>query len=158
MDELLLKEEQPTTTYVSYPDRQREEMVRENWPIADTRAEAGQESAFHPDLQSSDLQDQKTSTAVLAEAQPGPLFREQELQTFRARWEEVQGSFVDEPRRAVELADGLVANVVDRIAEEFAAERSQLEQQWDKGNDASTEDLRQALKRYRTFFGRLLSF
>jgi hypothetical protein len=80
------------------------------------------------------------------------------LQTFRGRWDKVQTSFVDEPRQAVEQADSLVANVVQRIAEQFAAEREQLEKQWDSGSDVSTEDLRQAMKRYRSFFDRLLTF
>jgi inorganic triphosphatase YgiF len=66
--------------------------------------------------------------------------------------------FVDEPRKAVEEADALVATAVKRIAELFADERAKLEQQWERGNDVSTEDLRQALRRYRSLFDRLLSF
>ena len=88
----------------------------------------------------------------------GPLFPDDELHTFRTRWDQVQASFVDEPRHAVEQADSLVANVVKRIAEQFSAERATLEDQWGKGDNVSTEDLRQSLKRYRSFFDRLLSF
>ena len=88
----------------------------------------------------------------------GPLFPDDELHTFRTRWDQVQASFVDEPRHAVEQADSLVANVVKRIAEQFSAEREKLENQWGKGDNVSTEDLRQALRRYRSFFDRLLSF
>ena len=91
-------------------------------------------------------------------ADAGPLFPDDELQNFRARWSQVQTSFVDEPRHAVEQADSLVANVVKRIAEQFSTERAKLEDQWGKGDDVSTEDLRQSLKRYRSFFDRLLSF
>lgn len=91
-------------------------------------------------------------------AQPNPLFPQDELQSFRSQWDKVQTSFVDEPRAAVEQADSLVANVVKRIAEQFASEREQLEKQWDRGEDVNTEDLRQALKRYRAFFDRLLAF
>jgi hypothetical protein len=91
-------------------------------------------------------------------ADTGPLFPDDELQNFRARWSQVQTSFVDEPRQAVEQADSLVANVVKRIAEQFSAERAKLEDQWGKGDNVSTEDLRQSLKRYRSFFDRLLSF
>jgi hypothetical protein len=58
----------------------------------------------------------------------------------------------------VEHADSLVANVVQRIAEQFAAERALLEKQWDRGEAVDTEDLRQAFKRYRAFFDRLLAF
>jgi hypothetical protein len=90
--------------------------------------------------------------------QPNPLFPEIEFSAFRSRWDQVQTSFVDEPRAAVEQADSLVANVVQRIAEQFAAEREQLEKQWDRGENVNTEDLRQALKRYRAFFDRLLAF
>jgi hypothetical protein len=88
----------------------------------------------------------------------GPLFPDDELHNYRARWDEVQASFVDEPRQAVEQADSLVANVVTRIAEQFSHERSKLEEQWSKGDNVNTEDLRQALRRYRSFFDRLLSF
>jgi hypothetical protein len=88
----------------------------------------------------------------------GPLFPDDELHNYRARWDQVQTSFVDEPRHAVEQADSLVANVVKRIAEQFSAEREKLETQWSKGQDVNTEDLRQALRRYRSFFDRLLSF
>jgi hypothetical protein len=76
---------------------------------------------------------------------------------LRARWDAVQAGFVDEPRRAGEQADSLVAAAMKRHAETFAQERSQLEGQWDRGDDVSTEDLRLALQRYRSFFGRLLS-
>ena len=86
----------------------------------------------------------------------GPLFREEELQGFRLRWDQVQASFVDEPRQAVEQADGLVANMVKRLAEEFSTARADLEKQWATGADVSTEDLRQVLRRYRSFFNRLL--
>jgi hypothetical protein len=98
------------------------------------------------------------SAGAKAAGQPGPLFPEDELHNYRARWDQVQTSFVDEPRKAVESADSLVANVVKRIAEQFANERETLEQQWDRGDSVNTEDLRQALKRYRAFFDRLLAF
>jgi hypothetical protein len=86
-----------------------------------------------------------------------PLFPNHELEALRSRWKEVQTAFVDEPRKAVEEADGLVASAMKRLAEVFAEERSNLEQQWDRGDSVSTEDLRIALQRYRTFFQRLLS-
>jgi len=77
--------------------------------------------------------------------------------TFQQRWKEIQTRFVDEPRGAVEDADGLVANLMQQLAEGFAKERERLEAQWGRGEDISTEDLRVALQRYRTFFQRLLS-
>jgi hypothetical protein len=86
-----------------------------------------------------------------------PLFRTEESERFRNSWHDIQGGFVDEPRHAVEKADELVATVIKRLAEVFANERDTLEAAWAKGNDVSTEDLRQALRRYRSFFDRLLS-
>jgi hypothetical protein len=85
------------------------------------------------------------------------LFPQNELQDLRGRWDAAQSAFVDEPRQAVQQADNLVASVVKRIAEQFADERAKLEKQWDSGDNVSTEDLRQALRRYRSFFDRLLS-
>lgn len=86
-----------------------------------------------------------------------PLFPSNELNDLRTRWKEIQTAFVDEPRKAVEQADSLVASAMKRLAEVFAQERSGLEQQWDRGDSVSTEDLRVALQRYRTFFDRLLA-
>jgi hypothetical protein len=86
-----------------------------------------------------------------------PLFPTSELENLRTRWKEIQTAFVDEPRKAVEQADGLVASAMKRLAEVFAEERSKLEKQWDRGDNVSTEDLRVALQRYRTFFHKLLS-
>jgi hypothetical protein len=76
---------------------------------------------------------------------------------YQRQWEQIQGRFVDEPRGAVEDADALVATVMQRLAEGFAQERERLEAQWGRGEDISTEDLRVALQRYRSFFQRLLS-
>jgi len=86
-----------------------------------------------------------------------PLFPSGEAEGFRGRWVEVQTGFVDEPRNAVEQADSLVAEMMQRLAQVFADERGKLEEQWSRGDDIGTEDLRQALRRYRSFFDRLLS-
>jgi hypothetical protein len=101
---------------------------------------------------------QTTAVEPPAGRNENALFDQDELRNLRTRWDQVQTSFVDEPRHAVEQADTLVATIVKRIAEQFAEEREKLEQQWHRGNDVSTEDLRQGLKRYRAFFDRLLSF
>ena len=97
------------------------------------------------------------ATALAADEQAAPLFSPDEAKDFRARWDAIQVGFVDEPRRAVEQADSLVAGAMKRLAEMFADERAKLEGQWDRGDNVSTEDLRLALRRYRSFFGRLLS-
>jgi hypothetical protein len=91
-----------------------------------------------------------------AVSQPMPLFSKPEMGDFRSQWSKLQTGFVDEPRRTVENADKLVAAVMQRLAEVFANERSGLEKQWDRGDNVSTEDLRVALQRYRSFFDRLL--
>jgi hypothetical protein len=87
----------------------------------------------------------------------GTLFPDNEAKDFRARWTEIQTAFVDEPRRAVEQADALVAEVIQRLANSFSQARSSLEGQWGRGDDVSTEDLRVTLQRYRAFFDRLLN-
>ena len=92
-----------------------------------------------------------------SDERPGPLLANDEATTLRHQWETIQIGFVDEPRRSVEDADSLVAQAMKRVAEVFAEERAQLERQWSQGQDVSTEDLRVALKRYRSFFDRLLS-
>jgi len=97
------------------------------------------------------------ATAPAIDEQAAPLFSPEEATDFRARWDAIQVSFVDEPRQVVEQADTLVAVAMKRLAEMFAAERTKLEGQWDRGENVSTEDLRLALRRYRSFFGRLLS-
>ena len=97
----------------------------------------------------------KNASGVATETTP--LFPPKELEELRNRWSGVQTAFVDEPRRAVEQADSLVASAMKRLAEVFAEERSKLEKQWDRGDNVSTEDLRIALQRYRSFFDRLLA-
>jgi hypothetical protein len=136
MSELLLNDENLTTADIAHAENAR-------------------------DVQPSAIDDrtlQQTVPAPLKAREASPLFPDDELHNLRARWDQAQTSFVDEPRQAVEQADSLVANVVKRIAEQFATERAQLEKQWDRGDNVSTEDLRQALRRYRSLFDRLLAF
>jgi hypothetical protein len=90
-------------------------------------------------------------------SRPTPLFGTDEASGFRDRWETVQGEFVDDPRHAVEDADRLVSDAIQRLSKVFANERSTLEQQWKRGDDVDTEDLRLALTKYRSFFERLLA-
>lgn len=85
------------------------------------------------------------------------LFPNEDLVGYRTQWDSIQTSFVDQPRAAVEQADALVSQVVTRLTDVFTRERSTLEGQWAKGDNVSTEDLRIALTRYRSFFHRLLS-
>ena len=77
--------------------------------------------------------------------------------SYRDRWTSIQADFVDKPKESVREADGLVAEVIQELARSFADQREQLEGQWSQGSDVSTEDLRQALQQYRSFFQRLLA-
>jgi hypothetical protein len=86
-----------------------------------------------------------------------PLFPMDQSERFTSRWRDIQTSFVDQPRDAVAEADALVADLMQRLAASFSQERERLEAQWDQGDNVSTEDLRVALTRYRSFFDRLLS-
>jgi hypothetical protein len=88
---------------------------------------------------------------------PVSLFHDEEGRGFRTRWDAIQTGFVDQPRAAVEQADAMVAEMLKRLTDGFGNERAKLESQWTRGQEASTEDLRIALKRYRSFFERLLS-
>jgi hypothetical protein len=112
------------------------------------------------------IQEEHLTTADLAgvargdqqpQSAPHPLFPENVANDFRSKWDRLQTSFVDEPRKAVQQADELVADAIKRLAESFAQERNRLESQWDRGDEVSTEDLRVALQTYRSFFQRLLS-
>jgi hypothetical protein len=96
------------------------------------------------------------AATAAAEEQPRPLLADEELDGFRGRWDAVQVGFVDEPRGSVQQADALVAELMQRLTQTFSDERTSLESQWEQGADVSTEDLRVAMQRYRSFFDRLL--
>jgi hypothetical protein len=85
------------------------------------------------------------------------LFENDEAEKFRSHWLDIQSRFVDDPSNSVKDADELVASVIQSITKTFANKRIGLEKQWNNGDQVSTEDLRLALKRYRSFFNRLLT-
>lgn len=85
------------------------------------------------------------------------LFSDKDAEGYRSRWLEVQARFVDAPRESVEAADKLVADVIRQLTTVFADQQKQLESELQRSGKLSTEDLRLALRRYRTFFDRLLS-
>jgi hypothetical protein len=101
--------------------------------------------------------DEPREPAVPEDEERSPLLPQEEAGKFQSRWADLQTRFVDEPRRSVQEGDSLVAELMQRLASSFAEERQALEAQWDRGDDVSTEDLRVALQRYRSFFDRLLS-
>lgn len=94
----------------------------------------------------------RSSSAPQQERELAPLFEERAAHEYRTRWNIVQQGFVDDPRQAVRQGDELVAQVIKNLAETFAKQRATLE-----GEQGSTEGLRLALRRYRSFFERLLS-
>lgn len=110
-------------------------------------------SQLEPPAQTADT----TAAAESDDSTVEMLFADGELNEMRSRWTEVQSAFVDDPRDCVQKADGLVADVVDKLTAGFSGARAHLEEQWARGEEASTEDLRIALKRYREFFERLLA-
>lgn len=156
MAELKRKEEQLTTADLAGRGQVRKEEVRE--------AEHRTDRPKPVQSDSTDGQGRVSGPVAVAQptrgaepSSPTPLFSENDVRVLRDRWGHVQASFVDEPRKSVEEADQLVASVMKRLAEGFANERATLEKQWDRGDQVSTEDLRVALQRYRSFFDRLLN-
>ena len=120
---------------------------------AQRQPEVGELKRMQADEVSADVYNEQERVST----QPAQLLATDERQTLHSRWDSIQTGFVDEPRQAVEQADSLVAEVMQHLAQLFADERNKLESQWSRGDDVSTEDLRVALQRYRSFFTRLLS-
>ena len=155
MAELKRKEEPLTTADLAGRSEQNRNIIHQvddpakPKPVRTDRPEAAGRPVAAPSDRERVREDQAQAST--------PLFSDTDQRDLRARWNDVQTGFVDEPRRAVEEADNLVASVMKRLAEGFASERSNLEKQWDRGDNVSTEDLRIALQRYRSFFDRLLN-
>jgi hypothetical protein len=154
------EEASATATMVDEPDSQpesRDEPVDERSSQGTERDDrAGGTATSTADLARAGAPAEHTEDAG-EDDQPTALFAEDDASGYRTRWLEVQTEFVDDPRQAVQRADALVAELMQQLAETFASERSDLEQQWDRGGEVSTEDLRVSLRRYRSFFDRLLS-
>jgi hypothetical protein len=130
-----------TAPAMSSPSSEPSAPSGEPSPAADApRAEAQQHSSA----------EHESSTAEL-------LFADDDLTEMRGRWAAVQAAFVDDPKDCVQKADVLVSDLVDQLTTGFAHARSRLEEQWGRGEEASTEDLRVALMHYREFFERLLA-
>ena len=96
-------------------------------------------------------------TQQSAEADAAQLLDPKDREAMTQRWREIQADFVDQPQKAMQDADALVAGLMQQLAQMFSQERSQLEAQWSRGDQVSTEELRVSLQRYRAFFERLLS-
>lgn len=138
--------------------RRREEREREREQIADDRDRPHIDERGHLDAREMAGQRHVTDRdRDVGDDRPMPMFAGPETAGYRTQWDAIQTGFVDEPRKAVQEADALVALVMKRLSDVFTDERSSLERQWGKGDEISTEDLRVALRRYRSFFERLLS-
>jgi hypothetical protein len=143
--------------------QREEEGMREETAPQTACAEQEEQEPGSPGTARPESGDGETAVSQAgAVAQPqgderAPLLADEESERFRGRWEELQAGFVDRPREMVEEADDLVGELMQRLTASFSEERSSLEAQWEKGEDVSTEDLRVALTRYRSFFNRLLS-
>ena len=118
------------------------------WP-GPQDAQVGQQASTRQAADGSDL--------GVADQPHAALLEDHELQSIHVRWKDIQAEFVDEPRKAVQDADALVAELMQRLAQMFASEREQLESRWAGGGDVDTEELRHGLRRYRSFFERLLA-
>ncbi len=88
---------------------------------------------------------------------PQSLLTKQQIEELQSRWGTIQAAFVDEPTASVKDADALVESAIQQMSAGFANQRTQLEKQWRRGDDVSTEDLRLAMQRYRSLFTRLVS-
>ena len=99
--------------------------------------------------------ERKLSADDLAPA--APVLEPGDMDGYRTKWSAIQTGFGDDARHTVEEADVLAAGVVRRLVERLAAERGRLEAMWERNDTVSKEDLREAMRRYRWFFDRLLS-
>ncbi|MEV5510144.1 hypothetical protein [Streptomyces orinoci] len=149
------------------PDRQEgglstDDLAQPTGETAQPAEETAGEAPVYPGEATQGFEEQgetrerETDTTGEEEEAPALLSPEDE-EGFRKRWQEIQGTFVDDPRDAVHAADSLVADVMQTLASTFAQHKHDLEGQWSKGEEADTEELRNALRRYRSFFNRLLS-
>lgn len=137
-------------------DRPDELLGTEAVPVDERRTSMNDDPTIPLDSGRTDTASAPVATRDAEETGDG-LLGDGERTSFRDRWEQVQGHFVDDPRHAVENADDLVSTVMGRLQDVFAAERDRLEGMWARGEDVGTEDLRVALQRYREFFNRLLA-
>jgi hypothetical protein len=110
-----------------------------------------------PLLEPANIDGVTKTTAAKEDAKLAPLFTQEAANDFRSRWDLVQRGFVDNPQEAVHAGDELVAQVINSLTETFSSQRSQLENELNQTDRSSTENLRLALRRYRSFFERLLS-
>jgi hypothetical protein len=151
----------PETAAEAQPVAERTEPV--DVPVSDDLANVppagGEERAQAPvaPAEPTDLSEPADVTPKHESSAEEMLFADADLTEMRGRWSAVQAAFVDDPKDCVQKADVLVSDLVEQLTSSFARARSSLEEQWARGEEASTEDLRLALMHYREFFERLLA-
>ena len=147
---MTIHEEQPVTAEPRIDDETTADAVHEPEPATENTADVVRE----PEPAADDIEGEPPRPESLAGE---TLFAGDDVADLRARWAGVQAAFVDDPKDCVQKADHLVSDVVEQLTTGFAQARSRLEEQWSRGQEASTEDLRVALMHYREFFDRLLA-
>jgi hypothetical protein len=145
-------------------DRPRDDRASDDRPSDDRPREDRPRDDETPYPQDGTRDDATSTDARGAGARSGtsqqeyaPLLDDREAEVFLDRWREVQARFVDDPQGAVRDGDGLVAELMQSLAQRFSDHKSGLEEQWNRGSEPETEELRRALQQYRSFFDRLLS-
>ena len=128
-------------------DMRKDDMRRDDIRREETRKPEGEVVPFERTTPSQETPIQEKS----------PIFPKNEADQFRSRWNSIQATFVDEPRKAIEEADKLVASAIQRMNQVYSEERAKMEGAWKRGEHVSTEDLRITLQHYRAFFGRVMS-
>ena len=127
-----------------------------NVDVVDTTDEPV-ENETHVEERVPEHQTRTTTPSGTTEEELAPLFEDEEAKKFRSRWLAIQSKFVDDPGGSVKQADDLVSDVIKSVTMNFSNRRVALEKQWNAEEKTSTEDLRMAIKRYRSFFDRLLT-
>lgn len=143
----------------SAPARERERNPEPSYETEDRSVDAVDERATTTKTEpmarsNADKQEPGRGQAAGTDGSGAP--QDQRWGYFAGRWDEIQSGFVNDPRRTVEQADRLVAEVIDHLSKMFREERAKLESQWSKGGKVETEDLRLAMQRYRDFFRTLV--
>jgi gas vesicle protein len=134
-----------------------EVMQRQAQTFASEREQLESQWAGGEDVSTEDLRRSLRLYRAFFDQPYAQLVESHEMQRILGQWKDIQADFVDGPRKAVQDADALVAEVMQRLAQTLTSEREQLESQWAGGDDVSTEDLRRCLRLYRAYFERLLA-
>ena len=120
---------------------------------------SGDDGVAAPVATVSDTVEVEESAGTPAADRPddGPILSTDQLASLRRRWGAVQAGFVDDPRRAVEVADDIVAEAVGALQAAIDDRRREVAEPWREDADASTDALLVAFQSYRSVFERVLS-